>query len=473
MRSQEYADLPEGYHLGAMLESEPSFKTLGFLVADKFSNVTLGTDGVLALSCPLCNRQAHLMLTATETGDAVWCDGVCEDSAVERAVRYLVKRLPDRCREHERFRNSTCSRCLAYSSVAQRTYAQMSRELSAPELESEVQPILSSLADAEPVPDASILLLPDGSYLLRPGWVHLFHGKPFCGKTPLAYLAVVEVVQAGGCVLLVDHEMGRSGAKALLMELGLSEAQIRAQVLYAYNPRQWTQVQRDRLASEVEARDPALVVIDSLSRSMSTAGLDQNDATETDAWFHSFAIWAADTFGSAVLIIDHTNRVDGPHPSGSIQKTAAPQLHVWVQNVKPFSRDHEDGCSLLMVQKDRSGQRSLGRPVAELRTVLWGSFTLRAVDQKMASAVAGDTVEISLPAWADEEQKHLDALAQAGSQPLTRGQLVGEGGAANKPRREALDRLVAKGLVIEWPQPGTARGKWYWLAENFPGAPGD
>jgi hypothetical protein len=331
------------------------------------------------------------------------------------------------------------------------------------------EPILSSLADAEPVPAPTILRLPDGTYLLRRGWVHLFHGKPFCGKTPMTYIAVVEVVKAGGYVLLVDYEMGRAGAKALLLELGLTEEQIRARILYAYNPQKWSQRRREKLLMEIESRIPDLVVIDSLSRSMAMAGLNQNDATETDAWFHSLATWAADQFGSAVMLIDHTNRADGPHPSGSIQKTAAPQFHVWVQNIRPFSREHADGYSLLMVQKDRSGQRQIGRPVAELRTESGGSFVLREVGG--SSVPAGEEIEVEISGWAVEEQKHIDALTDSGIDPTTRTELVGDGGGINKPRRDALDRLVAKGPVIERKQPGSARGKFYWLAEFFPGDP--
>ena len=343
----------------------------------------------------------------------------------------------------------------------------------------DTEPILSSLWDAEPVPEPSILRLPDGTYLLRPGWVHLFHGKPYCGKTPLCYIAIAEVLKAGGVVLLVDYEMGKSGAKALLVEMGVTEGQVRGGLLYAYNPHKWVQARRDRLAAEVKAREPDLVVIDSLSRSMSKAELDQNDATDTDAWFHSLPTWAVDSWGSAVMVIDHTTRTDGPHPSGSIQKTAAPQFHVWVQNVKPFSRDHEDGCSLLMVQKDRSGQRTLSRPVAELRTVLGGSFVLREVD-KATSAVSDDEVLIDLGAIPYPQQVRLDlheALRLAGADGVTKMKLTdpsgeGDGGGAHaKVRREQLDWLEKNGQAVCRREPGTSRGQRWWAIEFFPGDP--
>lgn len=351
----------------------------------------------------------------------------------------------------------------------------------AEQMGAEEEPILSSLVDAEPVPDASILRLPDGSHLLRRGWVHLFHGKPFCGKTPLTYIAVVEVVRAAGQVLLIDYEMGPAGAKALLLELGLSEGQIAAHIPYVYNPPRWTQRQRDRLAAAIGTRVPDLVVIDSLSRSMATAGLNQNDATETDAWFHSLPTWAVDQFGSAVVIIDHTNRADGPHPSGSIQKTAAPQFHIWVQNLAPFSRDHEDGCSLLTTQKDRSGQRRIGHPLAELRTVLGGSFVLREVagsGNSQAGEVGGDTVDVDFGAMSDRDRLRievLEVLRGAGVEGITKTRVTdpggqGDGGGAYaKARRSALEWLENAGRAVYRKEPGTSRGQRWWAVEFFPG----
>lgn len=450
-----------------------NYARLGALIRDRIQGARLEAGGELHFPCPLCNGPASLFLAASEDGDAVWCNYSCaDDSVVERALRFLVARLPALCSAHDGYPNKHCARCQNYNTALAHAFRQLRRGEADQTLTTEGQTLLTSLVDAEPVPDPTILRLPDGTYLLRRAWVHLFHGKPFCGKTPLTYLAIVEVVQAGGVALLIDYEMGASGAKALLMELGLSSEQIRQSVLYAYNPSRWTQDQRDRLLAEIEERCPDLVVVDSLSRSMAVAGLDQNDATETDAWFHSLATWAADQFGSAVVLIDHTTRTDGPHPSGSIQKTAAPQFHIWVQNTAAFSRNHEDGCSLLVVQKDRSGQRTVGASVAELRTQVGGSFVLRDVGRGRPVA-KGDDVEIEVPEWAVEEQAHIDALRASGSTPMTRRSLVGDGGAANKARRDGLDRLVSKGLVIERKQPGSAKGRHYWLAEFFQGGPVD
>lgn len=360
---------------------------------------------------------------------------------------------------------------LDYELARLRAAAEAKAILEAEQASDEGEPILSSLVDAPPVPEPSILLMPDDSYLLRPGWIHLFHGKPFCGKTPLCYVAIAEVVKAGGKALLIDYEMGPASAKALLIELGLAESQIRAQILYAYNPHRWTQARRDQLAVEIAARAPGLVVIDSLSRSMATAALNQNDATETDAWFHSLPTWLVDQFGSAVIIIDHTPRVDGPHPSGSIQKTAAPQFHVWVQNVAAFSRDHEDGCSLLVVQKDRSGQRRIGQPVAELKTEMGGSFVLREVDGGRVTGTDA-IVDIDLGAMPYSHQVRLevlDVLRVAGTDGITKTRVTGDGGADAKVRREALAWLEKQGQAVWSREPGTSRGQRWWAREFYEG----
>lgn len=453
--------------------------------------------GYSNFKCPCCGSGALAKFgNSGREAPEVSCVGGCSGPQVLEAAGRRPARTPQAIQPRPEWQMSDRERAQArtqasrpergrgtswpsteYELARLRARAEAEAVFDAEQSGTDLQPILSSLVDAEPVPDPSILRLPDRTCLLRRGWVHLFHGKPYCGKTPLTYLAVVEVAQAGGHVLLVDYEMGASGAKALLIELGLTEDQIRDHVLYAYSPRRWSQAQRDGLVAEVEARVPDLVVIDSLSRSMATEGLNQNDATETDVWFHSLPSWAADQFGSAVMLIDHTNRADGPHPSGSIQKTAAPQFHVWVQNVRSFSREHEDGSSLLTVQKDRSGQRPLGRPVAELRTTLGGSFTLRAVDAS-AKPASGDEVEVDLGAVPYSQQIRidvLDMLRRAGAEGITKTKVTdpsdnGDGGGAYaRDRRKALDWLEKQGQASWKKEPGTSRGQRWWAAEFAPG----
>jgi hypothetical protein len=443
-----------------------------------------GGPGYAQVDCPCCGSGG---LAVHDFATGVWkvtCSGRCSETAIlsaaarlpalrepayweDHPARALPERYEPRAQSQRRERGSWPS--VEFELALRRARAEADAIFDA-ELAGPGEPILSSLADAESVPKPSILRLPDGSYLLRRGWVHLFHGKPFCGKSPLCYIAIVEVVKAGGRVLLVDYEMGGPGAKALLVELGLSEGQIRAQVLYAYNPHKWTQGKRDQLAGEIETSIPDLVVIDSLSRSMSKAGLDQNDATETDAWFHSLPTWTVDQFGSAVMLIDHTTRNDGPHPSGNIQKTAAPQFHIWVQNVSAFSRDHEDGCSLLVVQKDRSGQRAIGQTVAELRTEVGGSFVLHEVGKPTAS---GDDMELDLSTMPQAHKVRIEVIeklrAADAAGLLTKDIIDLSGGADYQSRKKALDWLLNAAQVIRRKEPGTAKGMRYWLTEFAPG----
>lgn len=331
------------------------------------------------------------------------------------------------------------------------------------------EPVLSSLTKAAPVPDPTILRLPDGTRLFRKGWVHWIHGKGGSGKTPLAYLAANEVIAAGGYVLLVDHEMGDAGALDLLRDLApeLSDEEIDAHVRYMYEKPLHSEQTRLKLISELDGFTPDLVIVDAVTGSMAEGS--QNDNADVNRWFRAVAQWLRDQFGAAVLVIDHSNRDDGPMPSGSARKHGAPEFRLWVRLVRDFNPNHEDGCSLLEVRKERGRHARTGKVVAELRTVKGGSFMLREVGKSPTSS--SDEIDVAIPDSALYEQEHLDALTASRSEPLTRTDLVGDGGGINKARREALDRLVKRGRVIERKMPGSARGRLYWLAEFFPGGP--
>lgn len=453
--------------VGELVTAAPtSFRQLGMQLLDRIPGIQ-NDQGVLYLPCPLCNGRASLMLGAASGGDAVWCHYGCNDDAdVERAMRFLAESLPYRCTEHENRASNHCPRCLRYAAAARDVYRRLQRADFGQLVTEDEGTVLSSLTRAAPVPDPTILLLPDGTYLLRKGWVHWFHGKGGSGKTPLSYMAAVAVVRAGGKVLIVDHEMGESGALDLLRDLApdLTDQQLEEQVRYMFEQPLDKDSIKLKLLTELDGFVPDLVIVDAMTGSMVDGS--QNDNADVNRWFRAVPQWLAVQFGAAVVVIDHSNREDGPMPSGSARKHGAPQFRLWVRLVRDFNPDHEDGCSLLEIRKERGRHARVGKVVAELRTVKDGSFVLRTPGAH--APATGTDIELDLPAWAILEQEHIDALAAAAPRPLNRTELTGNGGAGSKPKREALDRLVAKGRVVERRQPGSARGRLYWLAEHAP-----
>lgn len=351
-----------------------------------------------------------------------------------------------------------CPTCLRRRAWARRAAAQGDDDGSgwAPE----------SLTDVEPVPPPSVLRLDGDDCLFRRGWVTLIHGAQGSGKTPLTYLAVVEQVKAGNLALIVDYEMTKPHAVATLRELGLTDKEIEAGVYYLYSPPPMTPAGQQRIVAEVAAfaRDLAVVVIDSLTESMATVpGMDDNNALDVTTWGAELPGWLADQFNAAVLVIDHSGVNDGPRPSGSHKKREFPQFHVWCRKDTPFSRANaEAGRSTLVVQKDRSGEREIGKSVARLRTEPGGTFYLAPVE-----APKDGEIEVPLdqqPEGATEEEVYADLVAKGSAGALST-EVTGRG-KRGKYRRAALSRLAEADRVVGIPVPGTAQGVRWW-ADQF------
>ncbi|MCL4368261.1 MAG: AAA family ATPase [Actinobacteria bacterium] len=407
--------------------------------------------------CPVCDYPGHV-----EDG-GVWCEGGCSPEVLAPIVAQWAA-LPPICpkayeRAHAR---DQCLRCARRVAAVRRLDHGFGSDADdgegwAPQ----------SWDDVDETAPPSVLMLPDGECLLRRGWVTLLHGEFGSAKTPLAYLAVVEQVLAGNMALILDHEMTQGEAKKLLSELGLTTDQIKAGVYYRYSPDPITPSAKQRLMDEVEkyGRDLSVVIIDSLTESMAMVpGASDNDALDVAAWA-KMTSWLADAFDAAVVVIDHSMLGDGPRPSGSHKKREFPQFHVWCKKGTPFSRESpESGYSTLYVQKDRSGEREIGKPVATIRTRPAGSFYLGPVEQ----ARKGE-VEMPLDMQPDDatEDYVLGRIEKAGRGGLMTSDVTGSG-AVGQYRRQALATLEAAGRVVSLPAGRAGRGKRYWTPENCP-----
>jgi hypothetical protein len=322
------------------------------------------------------------------------------------------------------------------------------------------------------VADPTILKVGTGPFLLRRGQVSLVSGLPGSAKTPLAYLGAVDAVRRGESVILIDHEMAPSAAATLLREMGLSNAEIDMQVIHYADPPPLTMKTQERVVAALEGRDVSYVVIDALAGSM-PAGTSQNDAADVNAWFAALPKWFAKQFDAAVLVIDHSNKEDGPAPGGSVRKQGVPDFRMWLRLEEGFSTQHEDGRSTLIVQRDRTGKYGRGDTVAELRNELRGDgsvFVLRppgggatdkdgVVDVDLSAMTARDALRLEL----------LEGLRRAADRGLLTGDITGGSGAESQNRKRALDWLVNDGKVVWRPEPGTAKGRRYWAAECAPG----
>ena len=438
------------------MSGEMPFLPLAQDVILRIEGARLGYADELEFPCPIDNATARILVNAGPLGDAIWCDGNCEDDDLERAVRYLVSALPRLCRDPHRTdygHDKTCPRCLRYAVAVRPAYQAINASFGRGSMQdddegSDWAPV--SLVDAEPVPDPCILEIGSGSglFLFRMGWITLIHGSQGSGKTPLCYLAIVEQVRAGNLAVVLDYEMGISGAKKLLIELGLTEAEIRDGVVFFDGPGSSSAVKRKRLVEEVRRQEEetgrkfVVAVIDSLTESMFVEpGLDDNNAGDVMVWFNAVPKWLVKEFGVAVLLIDHSGVNDSERPSGSHKKREIPQFHIWVKVRTAFSRTHANGQSDILVMKDRSGQSVVGKVVAELHTKLNSSFYVSPAGASMSNVL---TLTIPNNSMDDDV---LSDLQNAGSNGMGKTEVTG-GGTAGQFRRDALKRLIASGKVV-------------------------
>lgn len=199
---------------------------------------------------------------------------------------------------------------------------------------------------------------------LYAGKRHVLSGEPESGKSWLALGWCHEILQAGGCVVYIDHEMGASMTLERLRVLGANDDQItRFRYVDPTEPANFAPSQIIELVT-----DAALVVIDSTIGSLALHGLDPNSGADIERWYQR-VIDQLRAQGAAIVVLDHvTKNADtrGMFAIGSERKTGVPDVHLSVEKIIPFGRDRA-GKSKVIVKKDRPGH--LARPTL-------GTFTL-------------------------------------------------------------------------------------------------
>lgn len=302
---------------------------------------------------------------------------------------------------------------------------------------------LGALVDGN-IPDTvpGILFRDDGQGLLYPARMSAVYAEPAAGKSWLALIAAVGVLEVGGTVLYLDYEGHARTALARLLALGQSTGAILDRFHYAQPDRIGPGGAR-YLTRRLAASNPDLVVIDGVARSLVAQGLSEDQAPDFMAWSEMLprAITAT---GAAVLLLDHVvkdREQQGRWARGSGAKLAEVDGVAYTLRVdQPVSRGGP-GKVVLHVVKDREGL--IGVAGADAAAILTdpgpdpGRLRVRVVVPfpKLAGAAieAGDTLT------ADFVARVVDAVNTAHVEPDAPG-----------PTRNAIeDELVAGGLRFD------------------------
>lgn len=248
-----------------------------------------------------------------------------------------------------------------------------------------------------------------GHRLLYAGRMHTFQGPSESCKSWAAQSAVAEVVAEGGHVLYIDFEDDETGVVERLQALGASEAQILGQVVYVRPDEPLMDGQNRytraglRFHELLGERSWKLAVLDGVTESMTTEGLEVNDNADAARFARRILRPMADT-GAAALAIDHVTKSaeGGRHAIGAQHKLAGlTGASYRFEPERPLGRavgiDPVTGLVRVTVTKDRPGHVRAHAPdghVGRLRITAWpdGAVDVELVDAADLGNLGADMV---------------------------------------------------------------------------------
>ncbi len=207
------------------------------------------------------------------------------------------------------------------------------------------EPLGGLLSGELPPPDVLI-----DDHLYAEG-VHLASGHPGCGKSIICLHWAFQVMADGGHVVWLDYESGARQTARRMQDMGITAAT--AEELFHYAP--FPLHVEDHLAAVAERWPGALVVLDSMSKGLAFAGIDENDNAEVTKWTAKVVRACKDRV-MPIVIIDHITKsgTDSDYSRGAGAKLADVDVHWRVLKVEDFNRN-QVGLIQLKQKKDREG----------------------------------------------------------------------------------------------------------------------
>lgn len=188
---------------------------------------------------------------------------------------------------------------------------------------------------------------PDGGLIYGEG-VHWLQGESESGKSWVAQAVVAEVLRAELCVLYVDYEHSEDGILERLEQLGVTDDEVERLVLVGGHD-----VVFRELSAHVTGSDYALVVVDGVTSSLSSAGLSGRDEQELTRWTDLLPARAR-----AAVCIDHVVKAVDERRGmavGTQAKKSVVTGAAWeVAATRKWGRG-TDGTIRLNLQKDKPG----------------------------------------------------------------------------------------------------------------------
>jgi hypothetical protein len=293
--------------------------------------------------------------------------------------------------------------------------------------------------------------------LLVEGEHHLWYGNKESAKTWLALWASAWVMGNGGVVVWVDKEMGRKNLANRMLTLKVPEQAVGERFVYCEFPTLDCSKRSTVLwKALLQAKQPALVVVDAQTEVLADADLNENSGTDIEKWMKAY-VTPARRVGCATLMLDHTGHTEAGRSVGSRQKGAAAKVELSVVKKARF-----DDKQIGSVEVTRT-KNTVAAPIDETQHFRiggdgQGGFTLERADLPARPK--------SLDADDDARAKLLDALGVAGAHGLTVTDAMKKTRGAKKTVKDRLTELEADPTTGVKVRPGLRPGsERYYVAE--------
>lgn len=203
------------------------------------------------------------------------------------------------------------------------------------------------------------------------GRVNSLAGESGCGKSWTALQSCAIELKRGQSVVYIDIEDSAVGIVQRLLDMGVPADVIAdpTRFVYIHPDEAFRDDVRTDLWQVLEAVQPSLVVLDSTGESLALEGIDPNADDGVTQWYQRIARPITQR-GPAVVLIDHLPKSDSSakSPIGSQRKKAAIDGVLLIQTVKSgmhFAKGRA-GLAELTCVKDRNGHFTTGEKVMQL-----------------------------------------------------------------------------------------------------------
>jgi len=283
--------------------------------------------------------------------------------------------------------------------------------------------------------------------IVYPGKRHVFSGPQESAKTLAAYAIGLEVIRAGGTIVVIDFEMGRWDARDRLIDLGATPDELE-RVVYVDPSEPATPERIQRL---VDAQ-PELVIIDAAAGAYDIQGLDDNKRADVEKFTRIYVrdFWRA---GIATIVLDHVVKnaeTRGNYAIGSERKVGGADVHLGFTVVAPIRRG-TTGIYKIVTHKDRGGYLQRGR-LADLHLASDPVTHRIGWEFREAEHTAADE-----PFRPTGLMGHVSIYLQRQDEPVSFSTVKADVKGEDKYIAVALERLIQEGYASETRGPRGAR----------------